>query len=321
MRATLRLNPQQLAVLERHLEGPLDALLAEAVREDAALPPDPRWAGLRPGGRPPSVAPCDARLDVEVEAGTALGVVLAPGDLLRVEQTRGGQCADLEAFAWSGPLRRFDAARTRAACGVRATTGAVLLSSPPEVALLEIVADSAGPHDLLYPACSEAEFRAATGVAGHGSCVEIQAQAQRAWGLAPSDAHDPLNLWLPTDVSPDGRLRYWPAACRAGDFVELRALHDVLVVVNPCASDLFGAAQWELGSIRAIVSGAGPTVPAPGPDPVWRLRGMQLHDVAVELPAELEGHVAAVRALGWLGDTDAEVLRALLFRAIERRWD
>ena len=319
MRATLRLNPQQLAVLERHLDGSLDGLLADAVREDATLPSDPRWATPRPPGRPPSSTPADARLDVEVEAGTGLGVVLAPGEVIRVEQTRGGQCADLEAFAWSGPLRRFDAARTRAAHGVGVTTGAVLWSSPPQVALLEITADSAGPHDLLYPACSEAELLAATGVPGHGSCVEIQAETQRSWGLSPSDAHDPLNLWLPTAVDRDGRLRYWPAACREGDFVELRALHDVLVVVNPCASDLFGATQWELGPIRVIVRGSGPAIDPPGPMPSWRLRGMRIREVPVELPAELEPHVAAVRALGWLGDTDAEVLRALLLRAVERR--
>jgi uncharacterized protein YcgI (DUF1989 family) len=319
MRATLRLNPQQLAVVDRHVRGSLDALLAEAVREDAELPPEPRWAQPRPGGCPPSPTPPDARLDTEVAAGTGLGVVLAAGEILRVEQTSGGQCADLEAFTWSGPRRRFDAARTRAAHGARVTTGAVLWSSPPEVALLELIADSAGPHDLLYPACSEAELLAATGVSGHGSCVEIQAEAQRAWGLSPSDAHDPLNLWLPTDVDRDGRLRYWPAACRQGDFVELRALHDVLVVVNPCASDLFGATQWELGSIRVVVRGSGPTIAPPGPEPAWRLRGMPVLDVPVELPAELEPHVAAVRALGWLGDTDAEVLRALLLRAVERR--
>jgi uncharacterized protein len=319
MRATLRLNRQQLAVVERHVRGSLDALVADAVREDAALPPDPRWAARRPAGRPPSPRPPDARLDVEVAAGTGLGVVLAPGEVLRVEQTRGGQCADLEAFAWAGPLRRFDAARTRAAHGLRVTTGAVLWSSPPEVALLEITADSAGPHDLCYPACSEAEFLAATGVPGHGSCVEIQAAAQRAWGLAPSDAHDPLNLWLPTDADPDGRLRYWPAACRRGDFVELRALRDVLVVVNPCASDLFGASQWELGPIRVVVRGSGPAIEPPGPEPAWRLRGMPVEEIAVELPDELAQHVATVRQRGWLGDTDAEVLRALLLRALERR--
>jgi uncharacterized protein YcgI (DUF1989 family) len=322
MLVTLRLNPQQRAVLDDvHARRPpattFDDLLAAAVAHDAAKAPDPRWARPRPAGRPPSDPAPDARLDVEVPAGTGRGVVLAPGEVLRVEQLGGGQCADLNAFAWSGPRRRFDAARTRAAHGARVTTGAVLWSAPPEVALLELVADDAGPHDLLYPACSAHDFAAATGQADHSNCVELQAQAQRAWGLE-GEVHDPLNLWLPTDVDPDGTLRYWPSACRAGDAVELRALHDVLVVVNPCGSDLYGATQYELDAIRMVVRTAGAAAPATavptGPEPVWRWRDLPMEDVAVQLADDLAPHVARVRAGGWLGDTDAAVCRALLLR-------
>lgn len=317
---TLRLNDQQLTALAPLLAtASLDALVARGIDHDRARPSDPRRAGRRrPPGRRPSPPDPLARLDQRVDAGTALGVALGAGDVLRVEQVVEGQCADVNLFALGASGQRFDAARTRAAHGLRVSTGAVLASTPPETPLAEIVADSAGPHDLCFPACSAAELGALSGCADHSNCVDLQREAQRHWGLPAAAQHDPLNLWLPSDVLADGRLCYWPAACRIGDFVELRARCDVLVVVNPCASDLFGSAQWELGPVRVIVRG-GPAPAEPGgPAPEWRWRGMAVHEVEATLDADRAAHVRAVREAGWLGFTDAEVARALLLRWWER---
>ncbi len=323
MRVTLRLNDQQLAVLDAALAttgaaASIAELVPIAVHHDTQRAPAPRWRSPRPAGRPPSPRPADAVVDELVAAGTGAGAALAEGDLLRVEQVVDGQCADVNAFALRPPRQRFDAARTRSLHGLRVTTGAILWSSPPEIPLLAIEGDSAGPHDLSFPACSAFEFEQLTGIPGHSNCTDIQREVQRHWGLDPREQHDPLNLWLPSDVTADGQLCYWPVACRRGDFVELRALTDVLVVVNPCASDLFGSSLYELGPVRVVVRPGEPERPAPaapvGPAPSFPWRGMALRDVEVEVPGELQAHVARVRASGWLGDTDAEVVRALLLR-------
>jgi uncharacterized protein YcgI (DUF1989 family) len=324
VRLTLRLNDQQRALVDELLAAPgapaaLDDLLANAVRHDIERARDgrldDRYRTARPAGREPSPHDPRARVDALVDAGTGLGVALNPGERVRIEQVVEGQCADLTACALGDDGRRFDAARTRAHSGLRPTTGAVLYSAPPEVPLLEIVEDTAGPHDLGFPACSAGEFAAVCAQEDHSNCTELQRETRRHWGLHPAEPHDPLNLWLPTGVLPDGRLCWWPVACRRGDFVTLRALTAVLVVVNPCASDLFGASQWELGPIRVIVHGedAPPATPS-GPPPSWRWRDMPVHEVPAAIPDALGEHVGAVRERGWLGFTDAEVARALLFR-------
>jgi uncharacterized protein YcgI (DUF1989 family) len=323
MRLRLALNDQQLAVLERAIAATpqaasLDELLTIAVRDDAARPRDVRWQQPRPAGREPIPAGPDTRLDELVEAGTGRGLPLAAGETLRVEQVVDGQCADLCAFTLGAEGQRFDAARTRALHGLRVTTGTLLWSTAPEVALLEITADSAGPHDLSFPACSAFEFERLTGIPGHSNCVDLQRATQRHWGLDAREQHDPLNLWLPSDVHADGTLAYWPVAARRGDFVELRALADVLVVVNPCASDLFGSSLYELGPIRVLVdSPVGiepPDLTPSGPEPQWIWRDLPLRDLELTLPDELDAHIAEVRAGGWLGDNEAEVARALLLR-------
>jgi hypothetical protein len=98
--------------------------------------------------------------------------------------------------------------------------------------------------------------------------------------------------------------------------VDLRALVDVLVVVNPCASDLFGSAPWELGPIRVIVTGAhAEALAAPsGPEPAWRWRDLPVRELPASVPEGQRAHVAAVRELGWLGFTDDAVARAMLLR-------
>ncbi len=274
MDLVLRLNDQQRVVVDEMLAlpglpGALDLLVAAAVTHDATRPPDPTRTGPRPPGRPPTPSDTSARVDEHVPPCTGLGVALRAGDTLRVEQVVDGQAADVNVFALDGSGRHFDAARTRASTGLRPTTGAVLMSTPPETELLEIVADTAGPHDLGFPACSAAEFAAVTAQHDHSNCVDLQRETQRHWGVAPD--HDPLNLWLPTDVLPDGRLCWWPCACRAGDHVDLRALADVLVIVNSCASDLFGSSPWELGPVRVIVTGEDPVAPASPTGPESRV--------------------------------------------------
>src|SRR6476659_8673450 len=63
---------------------------------------------------------------------------------------------------------------------------------------------------------------------------------------------DPLNLWLPTAVKTSGELRSWPASCRRGDYVGLRAETDVLVVLSACPDDLYGSSQYEPKPVRLI---------------------------------------------------------------------
>ena len=76
-----------------------------------------------------------------------------------------------------------------------------------------------------------------------------------------------LNLWLPSAVDDQGRLRSWPAACRRGDHVDLQADRDVVVTLSTCPDDLFGSSQYEPGPVRVIVS-AGASLAPPG-EPTW----------------------------------------------------
>jgi uncharacterized protein YcgI (DUF1989 family) len=293
--------------------------VALAIEQDR-LTPGQRRPGARPA--PPSAHPPvdHLRLEKIVEAGTAAAVILQAGELLSLEQITDGQCVDVNIFALDDPGQHFSAARTRAMHGLHPSSGAILWSTPPERRLMTIVFDTAGDHDLGFPACSTFEYEELTGLAGHANCYDLLAGAVAAAGVEPALVHDPLNLWLPSEVDPAGTLRSWPAAARCGDFVELQAHTRVLAAFCPCPDDLFGSSQYDPSGIcvrvrnpktlqRDVASGW--TVTSPTPASAGERRSV----VAVDIPGRLAGHLEELRARGWLGFDVSAIARALALRS------
>jgi uncharacterized protein len=316
----LALTDYQRAVADQLLSitgtSDFDALAAAAVEHDRRRAPEPRWTGHRhPVGPAPEPEP-GALVSLTPPAASAGVVALRGGDRLRIAQLDDGQGVDLRAFTPDGA--GLSAARTRATYGVNPTTGAVLVTAASRP-LLTIVQDSAPGHDLLFPACTEAEYTQYAGVAGHLGCAELHRDALAAAGLDAA-GEDVLNLWLPSAVDGTGRLCSWPAACRTGDRVVLRAQTDLLVSLSCCPDDLFGTSQYEPKPVAVSISGeAGATGERTtfgwpsGPPPSAIAR----HDLAVELSAEDLEHVDRWAERGWLGRDRRAVTRALMFRLHE----
>ena len=254
MDVTLRLSPRQWRLLDdarEHLEPSQD--LASFVA--CAVAQAPRQL---PRARKPQ-ADSEVRMPAGVSViapGAAAALELGRGDVVRVEQVTGGQCVDLVAWSLADSRERFSASRTRAVAGVSPGLGDLLWSGPPfERPLLLIVADSAPGHDLLFPACSPAEY-AGSACEAEPSCVGVQSATAAAWGLETSDLPDPFNLWLRSSVDADGALGWESTATVAGDHVELLALVPLLVVINPCVDDVFGCSGLEPGPIAVATRDA-----------------------------------------------------------------
>jgi uncharacterized protein YcgI (DUF1989 family) len=332
MTVRLLLTDYQLAVAERLLAmtgaANLDQLAAAAVADAGRRAPEARWRRPRPARPRTTSRPAEVCLDAVLPAASGAWLALSAGQQLRLQQITDGQCVDLHVFEPGG--RSFSAARTRALHGIHPSVGASLWSTPPEVPLLSIVADTAPGHDLCFPPCSEREYERHAGIGGHLGCAELhkaarvlQARALQTPG-APSTGDEVLNLWLPSAVDDQGGLRSWPAACRRGDYVELRADRDVVVTLSTCPDDLFGSSQYEPGPVRVIVSGGTAGSLAPGRErnsaaaPSWPsappAAALARNEIVVSLPNTELSEVDRVAAAGWLGYRRAAVLRALIFR-------
>jgi uncharacterized protein YcgI (DUF1989 family) len=323
MAIALALTDTQLAVITRMLASTgapdLDGLAAAAIEHDRRAAPDPRWRKPRPSGPGAGAAATDPATRPELTLPPASGgaIALHAGDLLTIEQLADGQGVDLRAFAADGVS--FSAAQTRWMHGINPTRGASLWRSAPLAPLLTIVRDTAPGHDLCFPPCSGVEYARYTGIDGHVGCTELHAAALAAAGGAPWPGDDVLNLWLPSAVRPDGQLVSWPAACRAGDAVTLRADDAALVTLTTCPDDLYGTSQWEPKPVRVTVERAGATPPprAFGWPRTPPAAALPHHRPAVSLSAGDLEQIDGWARRGWLGDDRPSVTRALILRLYE----
>jgi hypothetical protein len=194
-----------------------------------------------------------------LEPGTGKAIELRRGQVLRVEQVVGDQCAELNCFNLRDSREHFDAARTRRMHGDNPSTGDFLWSARPwGRPMAAIVADTPGTNDVSYPHCSAFLFEHAGASECGPSCSDMQAEAQREYGLTPDYVHHSFNLFLHTGVDACGHPRIGPNVARRGDYVEVLALIDMLAVPNVCGAGAMAASGYEPTPLRLAVYESAP---------------------------------------------------------------
>src|SRR6202035_293933 len=186
-----------------------------------------------------------------IEPGTGKAIELLRGQILRVEQIEGGQCADFNCFNLHDYKEFLHTGRSRVIHGLHLTKGHFLWSAPPrERPIMYILEDTAGCNDTLFPRCTGTLFESLFDLPVHTNCHDILAEAQREYGLTPDDVHDSFNFWMHTGVNDEGKLYIKRLMARKGDHVELIAHIDTLAVPNVCGADVFATSNFELKPLK-----------------------------------------------------------------------
>ena len=287
-----------------------------------------------------------------LEPGTGKAIELLKGQILRIEQVEGGQCADFNAFNLHDYKEFMHCGRTRTVHGFHPTKGTFMWSAPPrERAMLYILEDTVGRNDVLFPRCSAYVYEASYGFAVHTNCHDIQAEAQREYGLTPDDVHDSFNLFMCTGVDEDGHAFMTRQTTRKGDHVDLLALMDVLAVPNVCGADVMKTSNFALKPLKLTVFAATeadlaavPKTPVlasqrtpkdfrnpkiktdrplrrdPDYKPEFPNTPIVVTELQIALSAEELADFHAVKRTDIYGDDDAAALRDLLFSWWEERF-
>lgn len=189
-----------------------------------------------------------------LEPGTGKAFELLKGQVMRIEQVKGGQCVDFNAFNLHDYKEFMHCGRTRTVHGFNPSEGDFLWSQPPrENALIYILRDTYGRNDVLFPRCSAYLYESAYGFHDHTNCNDIQAEAQREYGLTPDDVHDSFNLFMCTEVTLEGAATITRQASKAGDYVEFLALMDVLAIPNVCGADIMRTSNFALKPVKITI--------------------------------------------------------------------
>lgn len=193
--------------------------------------------------------------ETTIEPGTGKALEVMRGQVLRIEQLEdGGQCADFNCFNLHDYKEHFHTARTRHVHGLRPSTGAFLWSaSPRDRPIAVVVSDTVGSNDILYGRCCAWIYDYQYGLPIHANCHDMQAEAQREYGLTPDDVHDSFNFFMNTGVDQEGQPYIAPNLSGKGDYVEILALIDTLMVANVCGADVMATNNFQYKPLRLAV--------------------------------------------------------------------
>ncbi len=113
------------------------------------------------------------------------------------------------------------------------------LYSNRRTALLALEKDSAGcAHDMLVACCDKWLYRFYGAPSDHANCHDNFLRALASRGIVTERVPNPINFWMNVPVLDNDRIALNAPVSRAGDFIVLRALQDVVVIFSACPMDI-----------------------------------------------------------------------------------
>jgi uncharacterized protein YcgI (DUF1989 family) len=159
------------------------------------------------------------------------------GQLLQIITVEGKQVSDFVAFAHDDLAERYSSAITRGKNNSIMLQQGMSLYSNRRTALFELVEDTVGRHDLLYPACDPRRYEDDYQVKDHANCREALVAALSEYAIDYEDVPDPVNWFMNVSILQKGELEIRESLAEPNDYVILRAAKDSVVGITACPQD------------------------------------------------------------------------------------
>jgi urea carboxylase-associated protein 1 len=191
--------------------------------------------------------------DTTVPAGANNYVSEIPrGRHLRIIDIGGQQAVDFLAFDLADTEKRYNNANSiKLNRTIYVTKGFRLYSDVAEV-LMTVVEDTVGRHDTIGGACSREVNKLRYGIDDTCACRTNFLTALRQRGMSARDIHANVNFFMNVPVEADGSAEIVDGLSTPGDYVELRADKDTLVVMSNCPQFYNPCSGWNPTPIRVI---------------------------------------------------------------------
>jgi aminomethyltransferase len=203
----------------------------------------------------------DPLQEVRIKAATARAYTVKAGEYIQIIDVSGRQMTDFQCFSRrkldKGLHYALDATVTRTLTGRAYPTPGV-----PSKAfafdfepLVEVVQDTCGRHDAFATACNP-RFYDDMGYPGHANCTENFNFAIDPFGIEKRKGWEALNFFYNTRMDHSDVIVSDEAWSRAGDYVMVKALTDLVCVTSSCPDDIDPGNGWNPTDIHVRVYGA-----------------------------------------------------------------
>lgn len=209
----------------------------------------------------------EVRDEFRVKRGTALAYELKEGETIQIIDVEGRQCSDFMAMNAEqldkGRERYLDSAvsrtMTRSAYPIPGLFDKFF--DQDMMPLLAVMQDTVGRHDTFALACTARGYEE-RGFPGHLNCSDNISEAYDAYSIEKRRAWPAINFFFNSWIHPaDNRIQADEAWSRAGDYVAMQALRDLVCVSTACPDDVDPINGWNPTDIHVRIYRSGNPLP------------------------------------------------------------
>ncbi len=175
----------------------------------------------------------------ELPGGAAIALAVNRGQAVTLINTHGSQVVDTWCLAAADATEYLSVEHTRRMLFRLFVGEGDSLYSNRRTALLVLEKDTSGcRHDMLLACCDPWVYKFYGSAPGHANCSDNFVQALARCGITPDHVPNPVNFWMNVPVTDNNKIALNAPLSKAGDFIVLRALTDVMVVFSACPMDV-----------------------------------------------------------------------------------
>lgn len=177
---------------------------------------------------------------------------LKAGQRLKIIDPKGEQVSDLVAFNEHDLREKISSGKTLDFESTIFITKGHFLWSNRSKKMLKIIEDTNGLNDFLLAPCSPETFQIIyDNHEYHPSCFENLYTNLAPFGIEPDDIPNAFNVFMNVPVAKDGKLSVLPPTSKAGDYMIVEAMMDLVIGMTACSAEQsnnysFKPIQWEI---------------------------------------------------------------------------
>jgi len=182
------------------------------------------------------VASIDMVRVIKKQSGTAF--ILKKNQILKVIDPNGEQVSDMVLFNHHDLKEKLSSGKTfDFEESILLTKGNFLWSNRSRK-MVEILEDTNGRNDFLLAPCSKETFEIMYDFSGyHPSCFENLSTNLDPFGIHKDDIPTAFNIFMNVQFDSMGKIKVCPPKSKANDFIEFKALMDVVVGLTACSAE------------------------------------------------------------------------------------
>jgi uncharacterized protein YcgI (DUF1989 family) len=173
----------------------------------------------------------------QIKPGEGFGVEVKKGQYVQIIAVEGKQVCDFTAVSAGDANERLSTGVTRAKNSSLMLQAGMKLFSNRRNEMFELLEDTVGRHDMLFPPCDPQRYKDDFNLEGHANCRDALHGALSAYGVDYDDIPDPVNWFMNVAVVQRGELEIRESLAEKNDYVLMLALMDVYAAFSACPQD------------------------------------------------------------------------------------